>query len=68
MPAYEFRCRECGDTFIVNRPMEQSSAPALCPAGHDDTIRLLGVAAVATGSGAAAPQGGGCCGGGCCSA
>ncbi|MGA1038274.1 MAG: FmdB family zinc ribbon protein [Ilumatobacteraceae bacterium] len=73
MPAYEFRCRQCGDTFVLNRPMSQSSDPANCPRGHADTVRLLNVAAVAGGtqatglvSGASAPTGGGCCGGGCC--
>ena len=41
MPNYSFRCRSCGDTFEVNRPMAQSSDPASCPAGHDDTVKLL---------------------------
>ncbi|MFJ4961016.1 Zinc ribbon domain protein [Streptomyces sp. ADI96-02] len=75
MPRYEFRCRTCGDTFELSRPMAQSSDPASCPAGHDDTVKLLSTVAVggtATGS-APAPSsggggggGGGCCGGGCC--
>ncbi|RKN44222.1 FmdB family zinc ribbon protein [Micromonospora endolithica] len=71
MPRYEFRCRACGDTFEVNRPMAQAGAPASCPQGHDDTVKLLSAVAV-TGRGgpgtAAAPgpaAGGGCCGGGC---
>jgi putative FmdB family regulatory protein len=67
MPRYEFRCRACGDTFEVNRPMREASAPAACPAGHDDTVKLLSTVAV-TGGGksAAAPSGGGgCCGGAC---
>ncbi|MFI7234319.1 zinc ribbon domain-containing protein [Streptomyces cyaneofuscatus] len=70
MPRYEFRCRTCGDTFELSRPMAQSSNPASCPAGHDDTVKLLSAVAV---GGAAAPApsgggggGGGCCGGGCC--
>lgn len=74
MPAYEFRCRQCGDTFVENRPMSASSEPASCPAGHADTVRLLNVASVggvkdASGLGPVqAPTygGGGCCGGGCC--
>ncbi|MGP3971192.1 FmdB family zinc ribbon protein [Streptomyces sp. 6N223] len=75
MPRYEFRCRACGDQFEVSRPMAESDAPASCPAGHDDTVRLLSMVAVggrATASGAApaagggAGGGGGCCGGGCC--
>lgn len=71
MPRYEFRCRTCDDTFEVNRPMAESSAPANCPEGHDDTVKLLSAVAVGgTASAAPAPSGGGggggCCGGGCC--
>ncbi|MBO0511407.1 FmdB family zinc ribbon protein [Streptomyces beijiangensis] len=71
MPRYEYRCRSCGDTFEVNRPMVRSSDPASCPAGHDDTVKLLSAVAVG-GTKAAGPApsgggGGGCCGGGCCS-
>ncbi|MFH8785298.1 FmdB family zinc ribbon protein [Streptomyces roseoverticillatus] len=70
MPRYEYRCRSCGDTFELSRPMAESSAPATCPAGHEDTVKLLSAVAVTGGSSAApAPQGGGgggCCGGGCC--
>ncbi|WP_075735458.1 FmdB family zinc ribbon protein, partial [Streptomyces acidiscabies] len=66
MPRYEYRCRTCGDTFELSRPMAESSAPADCPAGHGDTVKLL--SAVAVGGTTAAPKsggGGGCCGGGC---
>ncbi|MEV3991001.1 zinc ribbon domain-containing protein [Streptomyces sp. NPDC049837] len=72
MPRYEYRCRTCGDTFELNRPMAESSAPAACPDGHDDTVKLLSAVAVggtAAKGGAPAPSqggGGGCCGGGCC--
>ncbi|MFE9018539.1 zinc ribbon domain-containing protein [Streptomyces sp. NPDC007808] len=70
MPRYEYRCRSCGDTFELNRPMAQSSAPAVCPAGHDDTVKLLSTVAVGGTASAPAPApksgGGGCCGGGCC--
>ncbi|MFI1247911.1 zinc ribbon domain-containing protein [Streptomyces anulatus] len=71
MPRYEFRCRTCGDTFEVSRPMAQSSDPASCPTGHDDTVKLLSTVAVGGAAGSApAPSGGGggggCCGGGCC--
>ncbi|WP_173078280.1 FmdB family zinc ribbon protein [Phytohabitans rumicis] len=72
MPRYEFRCRACGDTFEVNRPMTDSGQPASCPQGHADTVKLLSAVSVtgrgsaATGgSGASAAGGGGCCGGGC---
>ncbi|MEV6193316.1 zinc ribbon domain-containing protein [Streptomyces sp. NPDC051920] len=74
MPRYEYRCRTCGDTFELSRPMAESAAPAACPAGHDDTVKLLSTVAVARGGPASAPApaprsnggGGGCCGGGCC--
>ncbi|MBN3928109.1 zinc ribbon domain-containing protein [Streptomyces verrucosisporus] len=73
MPRYEFRCRACGTTFEVNRPMAESGAPASCPEGHGDTVKLLSTVAVggaAVRSSAPAPSagggGGGCCGGGCC--
>ncbi len=68
MPRYEFRCRACGDTFELTRPMSESSAPAACPAGHDDTVKLLSTVAVGglgSGPGAAPMGGGGCCGGAC---
>jgi putative FmdB family regulatory protein len=71
MPRYEFRCRACGDTFEVSRPMRDASAPTPCPQGHADTVKLLSTIAL-TGRGGAttaiSPQpatGGGCCGGGC---
>jgi putative FmdB family regulatory protein len=71
MPRYDYRCRACGDTFEINRPMAESSAPAACPQGHADTVKLLSTVAV-TGRGAGsmppAPSGGGgggCCGGAC---
>ncbi|MFE6284411.1 zinc ribbon domain-containing protein [Streptomyces sp. NPDC057877] len=72
MPRYEYRCRTCGDTFELSRPMADSSAPADCPAGHDDTVKLLstvavgGTASAPRTSGAGGGGGGGCCGGGCC--
>ena len=72
MPRYEYRCRACGDTFEVSRPMHESAAPTRCPGGHDDTVKLLSAVAVggrstgAGGSPAAGPgAGGGCCGGAC---
>ncbi|MEU4540552.1 zinc ribbon domain-containing protein [Streptosporangium sp. NPDC023825] len=74
MPRYDFRCRACGSTFEISRPMARSGEPALCPDGHDDTVKLLSTVAVTGGSAgsssAAASRpsggGGGCCGGGCC--
>ncbi|MET7308948.1 FmdB family zinc ribbon protein [Streptomyces sp. NPDC005134] len=70
MPRYEYRCRSCGDTFELSRPMAESSAPASCPTGHEDTVKLLSTVAVGGASAKSAPAapsgGGGCCGGGCC--
>jgi putative FmdB family regulatory protein len=65
VPRYDYRCRACGSTFEVSRPMIESSAPATCPGGHDDTVKLLSTVAV-TGAAASPPKSGGCCGGGCC--
>ncbi|MBU7599294.1 zinc ribbon domain-containing protein [Streptomyces sp. P38-E01] len=72
MPRYEYRCRECAAVFELSRPMAESGAPANCPEGHEDTVKLLSAVAVG-GSAAGAPApaaasggGGGCCGGGCC--
>ncbi|MFJ4121542.1 zinc ribbon domain-containing protein [[Kitasatospora] papulosa] len=73
MPRYEYRCRPCGQTFELSRPMAESSAPASCPSGHEDTVKLLSTVAVGGSASSAAPApssggggGGGCCGGGCC--
>ncbi|WP_405485488.1 zinc ribbon domain-containing protein [Nocardia sp. NBC_00511] len=72
MPSYAYRCRACGDSFELSRPMAEASAPASCPRGHDDTVKLLTTFGTVTRGGgpslvsAPAPSGGGCCGGGCC--
>ncbi|HSR86097.1 MAG TPA: zinc ribbon domain-containing protein [Streptosporangiaceae bacterium] len=67
MPRYEYRCRACGDTFEQTRPMSESSAPAACPQGHDDSVKLLSTVAVGgrASAGGAPAGGGGCCGGAC---
>jgi putative FmdB family regulatory protein len=71
MAVYEYRCRTCDDLFEMRRPMSESDAPAECPQGHADTVRLLSVfasAGVATGSVGAMPVGAmpaGGCGAGC---
>jgi putative FmdB family regulatory protein len=70
VPLYDFRCRTCGDTFEVRRAMADAAAPATCPAGHADTVKLMSLVAVGgrAEGGAAAPApagGGGCCGGAC---
>ncbi|RJL22763.1 FmdB family zinc ribbon protein [Bailinhaonella thermotolerans] len=67
MPRYDYRCRACGSTFELTRPMSESGEPATCPEGHDDTVKLLTTVAMTGKAGAPAPSGGGgCCGGGCC--
>jgi putative FmdB family regulatory protein len=72
MPHYEFRCRECGDTFVEQRKMVDSAEPATCPQGHGDTVRLLstvafsGRASTTASTTSTAGPSGGCCGGGCC--
>ena len=74
VPLYDFRCRTCGDTFEVRRSMVDASAPADCPAGHADTVKLMPLVAVGgradAGAGSVAAPGpaaggGGCCGGAC---
>ncbi|SEE16704.1 putative regulatory protein, FmdB family [Amycolatopsis lurida] len=70
MPTYAYRCRECAGTFELLRPMSESGAPAPCPEGHQDTVKLLTTVALTGSSSGPAPVpagGGGCCGGGCCS-
>ncbi|MBU3067921.1 zinc ribbon domain-containing protein [Nocardia sp. NEAU-G5] len=71
MPTYAYRCRECTETFELHRPMSESSAPATCPDGHADTVKLLTTIALTGSAGGSAgptpaPAAGGCCGGGCC--
>lgn len=66
MAVYEYRCRTCDDLFELRRPMSESDAPADCPHGHADTVRLLSVfanAGAATSSGGDMPAGG--CGPAC---
>jgi putative FmdB family regulatory protein len=69
MPRYDYRCRACGATFEVTRPMADSATPAPCPEGHHDTVKLLSTIAMtgraSNASAASAPSAGGCCGGAC---
>ena len=65
MPTYAYKCRDCADEFELSRPMSESSAPATCPAGHADTVKLLTTIALAGRASGGAPAGGGCCGGAC---
>jgi putative FmdB family regulatory protein len=74
MPRYDYRCRPCGSNFELTRPMDESAAPATCPSGHTDTVKVLSAVAVTGVRGGSRPApepssgggGGGCCGGGCC--
>jgi hypothetical protein len=48
--------------------MSEASAPASCPQGHGDTVKLLSTVAVggrASSTGQPRAGGGGCCGGAC---
>ena len=76
MPTYEFRCRTCETVFEERRPMSEASAPAVCPSGHPDAVKLLSVFASTGGrqpsssvssadvaAAMSAPRAG--CGGGC---
>ena len=72
MAQYEYRCRTCDDRFEMRRPMSEADAPATCPAGHGDVVRLLSVfatvgasSAPSGGFGGPAPATGGGCGGAC---
>jgi putative FmdB family regulatory protein len=69
VPRYDVRCRACGTTFEVSRPIAQADRPAPCPQGHDDTVRLLPTVGLTGRAGTVAPApsggGGGCCGGAC---
>jgi len=72
VPRYEYRCRACGDTFELTRPMAESSAQCTCPQGHDDTVKLLSAVSVSglassrdRSAGGGGSAGGGCCGGAC---
>ena len=68
MPRYDFRCRTCGATYEVSRPMAAASDPAPCPDGHRDTVKLMSVVSMGGRAAVGAPPaatGGGCCGGAC---
>jgi putative FmdB family regulatory protein len=67
VPRYDFRCRTCGETFELRRSMAEADAPAPCPDGHHDTVKLMPLVAVGgRASASPAPAAtGGCCGGAC---
>jgi putative FmdB family regulatory protein len=68
VPRYDFRCRACGATFEIDRPMRAVADPVTCPDGHSDAVRLLSTVALTGRAAATAPRqapAGGCCGGAC---
>ena len=78
MPFYDYRCRDCDDTFELRRASSDADRDVACPAGHVNVTRLLpvfaatGRASAGSGPGSAgtfgsfdAPSSGGCCGGSC---
>jgi putative FmdB family regulatory protein len=72
MAFYEYKCKTCASTFELRRSMSEADAPAACPDGHLNSVRLLSVFAAtgisASGGSAPAPMpsgGGGGCGGHC---
>jgi putative FmdB family regulatory protein len=74
MAAYDYRCRTCGTTFEVRKPIGETATDVRCPDDHVDVARIWSPIAVARASSgspmsrpASAPVAtGGCCGGGCC--
>lgn len=46
MPAYDYRCTQCGDLFEVVRPMGENSDQS-CPACDSPAIRVFGTVGVA---------------------
>jgi putative FmdB family regulatory protein len=53
MALYEYRCRTCDTTFELRRPMAEANAPAACPDGHGDVVRLLSAFAAVGGESSA---------------
>jgi len=41
VPLYEYRCKECDRRFDLRRALAEADAPAQCPDGHRDAVRLL---------------------------
>jgi putative FmdB family regulatory protein len=65
MPRYDYRCRACGETFEVTRSISATTTIERCPAGHDDTVRLLSTVGMNL-KRERRESGGGCgCGGAC---
>ena len=71
MPSYDYRCRDCGQSFTIQASMDDARDQVTCPACQArDVVRLFGGIATLGGTKATvaagpASQGGGCCGGHC---
>jgi putative FmdB family regulatory protein len=66
VPLYEYRCKECDRRFDLRRAVPEADAPAECPDGHADAVRLLAAfAAVGRASSPSAPLPAGGCGANC---
>lgn len=47
MPYYQYKCRECEESFERRLPMSEASSTQVCPeCGSDDTRKQLGAFAV----------------------
>ncbi len=66
MATYDYRCRECGTQFSVQRAMSDVATLVHCPGGHADVARVWSAVSVGGKAAAPRPTGGTCCGGGCC--
>lgn len=75
MPAYDFICDDCNQTFTLKRSFAQAGDPADCPdcASSRHTRKVFSAVAFNLAGGASrppdptpAPSSGGCCGGGAC--
>lgn len=68
MPRYDFRCRECEQSFEITLSLVDTDRHAVtCPAGHENVTRVWSAVSLAGRSTAPSASGpAGCCGGGCC--
>ncbi|MCH8995351.1 MAG: zinc ribbon domain-containing protein [Chloroflexi bacterium] len=60
MPLYEYHCQTCRTTFELLRPMNDSSEPSTCPAGHSGATRVVSLVAARAKEGDDMTAGGGC--------
>ncbi len=60
MPMYEYRCRDCGQSFEEIRGVNELDEGALCPTCGGGAEKLFSSFATATGGGAASAGGTSC--------